>query len=238
MAEFICKAYNNLELWRVNIDQLREQDINAQCMSPEMQERLTLNIAKEQRLESVPFVVRREDGKFDIISGHHRYRAARNAGLKEIIVLVETRPLDRSRVVSKQVAHNRLVGTSDPQVLKRLCEEMVRPEDLLEAFIDKDDLKINYQPVPIDDIIIKYDWKILVLSFLPAQLNDIKSLCDAIPPETTMIGACDIKIYDEFRQTLLALGKAEDIRNLGTVVAKMVEITKEYLAAQAATEEI
>jgi len=236
MAEFICEAYEDLELWRVNIDQLREQDINAQCMSPEMQERLTSNIAKEQRLESVPFVLKREDGKFDIISGHHRYRAARNAGLKEIIVLAETRPLDRSRVVSKQVAHNRLVGTSDPQVLKKLCEEMVRPEDLLEAFINKSDLEIKYQPVPIDDIIIKYDWKILVLSFLPSQLNDIKSLCDAIPPKTAMVGACDIKIFDEFRETLLALGKAEDIRNLGTAVAKMVEITKEYLAGKTATE--
>jgi len=236
MAEFICNAYENLELWRVNINQLREQDVNAQCMSPEMQERLTLNITKEQRLESVPFVLRREDGKFDIISGHHRYRAARNAGLKEIIVMVETRPLDRSRVVSKQVAHNRLVGYTDQQVLKKMCEEMVRPEDMLEAFIDKSDLGIKFQPVPIDDIIIKYDWKMLVLSFLPTQLEEFKSLCDAIPPKTTLVGACDMKIYEEFRETLLALGKAEDIRNIGTIVAKMVEITKEYLAAKAATE--
>lgn len=234
MAEFLANAYEGLEIWRVGIEELREQDLNAQCMPPDMLERLTLNISKEKRLESLPFVIRTGKGKYQIISGHHRYRAARNAGLKEIVVLVETRPLDRSRVVSKQIAHNTLVGQTDKDILRRLCEEITRTEDLLEAYVNKETLGIDLKPVQVDDIIIKYDWQLLVLAFLPSQLKDLEALVERIPPKTNTVGVVSMDIFEDFGKTLLALSKAEKVKNLGAAISRMVEITNEYLTQKEA----
>lgn len=105
MAEFIAHAGDNLELWRCHIDEIREQDRNARTMAPEMMERLSLTIKREKRLESIPFTVKR-DGWFELISGHHRVRGCRAAGVETIIVLADTRDLDRSQIVAKQLAHN------------------------------------------------------------------------------------------------------------------------------------
>ena len=54
------------------------------------------------------------DKGYDIISGHHHIRAARKAGMKEMLVLVYTH-LDRASVVAKQLAHNTISGKDDPE---------------------------------------------------------------------------------------------------------------------------
>ena len=72
--------------------------------SREMLEALSKNIAKEKRLESLPFVVKRIKGEsvvFELISGHHRVRASRMAGVNYIYVLADTRDLNRSKTEVK-----------------------------------------------------------------------------------------------------------------------------------------
>ena len=107
--EFKLALGENLEIWYTHIDNIYEQDRNAQVMPPEMLEALSKNIAKEKRLESLPFVVKRMKGEnvvFELISGHHRVRASRMAGVNYIYVLADTRDLNRSKIVAKQIAHN------------------------------------------------------------------------------------------------------------------------------------
>ncbi|HEU5032745.1 MAG TPA: ParB/Srx family N-terminal domain-containing protein, partial [Spirillospora sp.] len=57
---------------------LREQDVNAQTMSPRHFDRLTENIRGRGMIESLPYVYwPDEEGVPEIVSGHHRCRAAR-----------------------------------------------------------------------------------------------------------------------------------------------------------------
>lgn len=67
---------SGLVIAKVQIDKVKEQDINARIMKNEMQDQLTANIMKRGQLESLPFFVL-SNGKLEIISGHHRVKSAR-----------------------------------------------------------------------------------------------------------------------------------------------------------------
>src|SRR6059036_2769174 len=71
---------NGLELWKVHPSTLREQDVNARSMPKAMFERLAQTIARDKRLESLPLCAKTESG-LEIVSGHHRVRAATAAGI-------------------------------------------------------------------------------------------------------------------------------------------------------------
>src|ERR1035437_10075790 len=76
----IVELGNGLELWRVHPSTLREQDVNARAMPKAMFERLAQTIARDKRLESLPLCAKTDKG-LEIISGHHRVRAATAAGI-------------------------------------------------------------------------------------------------------------------------------------------------------------
>ena len=230
MAEFICEAGNNLELWRVSLDELREQDKNARIQPPEMFNRLGENIKKEGRLESLPFVVKKGD-RFDIISGHHRTRAARKAELKEIIVLADNRELDKSQIRAKQIAHNAIDGYDDEETLKEMFEEINTIDDMIEAYLDPEDLDI---PEPLDDVKLSdvkadFIWRYVLFAFLPKQMKEFNELCSEMPADNDLIGVCDIKIFEQFKEAARKLGLAKNIKSVGAIIAKMVEITDKYL---------
>lgn len=50
---------SGLVIAKVQIDKVKEQDINARVMKNEMQDQLTANILKRGQLESLPFLVLR-----------------------------------------------------------------------------------------------------------------------------------------------------------------------------------
>src|SRR3990167_3081838 len=111
-VEVLAVLGNGMEVWRVGVDDLQEQDKNARTMSPQAFQRLVANIKNGDRLESLPFCVLRPNGDIEIVSGHHRTRAARAAGLNEVPVLIDTTTtLTRSQIVAKQLAHNSISGS-------------------------------------------------------------------------------------------------------------------------------
>ena len=107
--ERILELGNGLELWKVHPSALREQDVNARSMPKAMFERLSQTIGRDKRLESLPLCARTEKG-LEIISGHHRTRAATAAGLSELFTLVDVTGLTRSQIAAKQLAHNAIEG--------------------------------------------------------------------------------------------------------------------------------
>ena len=82
--EMIYDMGSGLIIAKVPLDGVKEQDINARIMKNEMQDQLTANIKNRGQLESLPFFCLVEN-QIEIISGHHRVKSARAAGMKEII---------------------------------------------------------------------------------------------------------------------------------------------------------
>ena len=102
--EKLADLGSGLIIARVKVADVREQDINARIMKPEMMKQLTDNIRKRGQLESLPYCALTD--KIEIISGHHRFRAAREAGMKEVIVILDISGLNRSQIAAKQIPHN------------------------------------------------------------------------------------------------------------------------------------
>src|SRR5437762_1667585 len=107
--EKVLDLGNGLELWKVPPSALREQDVNARSMPKAMFERLSQTIGRDKRLESLPLCAKTERG-LELISGHHRTRAATAAGLTEMFTLVDVTGLTRSQIAAKQLAHNAIEG--------------------------------------------------------------------------------------------------------------------------------
>lgn len=231
MGEFICEAGENLEIWRVKLDEITEQNVNARTMPPETLERLAENIKKEGRLESLPFCVKRGENKFELLSGHHRTRAARMAEIEEMLVIADTRDLNRSQVVAKQLAHNSITGRDDRELLRTLYAEMADVNDLLESYIRPEDLQFENKEKPLDltDVSLDLPWKTMSLVFLTEGMEKFDDVCAAISTDTDTVGVVSIDLFERFQKALTEVGKIEDIRLIGAIFARMLEIIEEFV---------
>src|ERR1035437_718535 len=89
-----------LSIWKIGLDRLREMDKNARVLEVQKFKSLQETIGKDKRLEQLPLVVPKDDthNEFLIISGHHRTRAARMAGLKYVFCLVDESGLSMDKI--------------------------------------------------------------------------------------------------------------------------------------------
>lgn len=234
MAELIAEAGANISIYKVHVDEIQEQDLNARVMPPEMLERLTANIRREGRLEQLLFCVKRADDVFELISGHHRLRAFRAAGLTELFVLADERELDRSQVRAKQIAHNRISGTDDQQTLKQMWTEIERIDDVLESYISEDDFNDIKQldPVKLTTVEVVFPWRYVGLVFLAEtllKLEEVELLVSKVPKNTDVIGVIPLQQFEQFRDVARNLGRTDDIRNIGAIMSRMIEITEAYI---------
>jgi hypothetical protein len=227
--EVIAQLDGDIEVWKVQVNSLNEQDKNARSQPPEVFNRLRDTMKRDNRLESMPLVSRSEDG-VQIISGHHRIRAARMAGLTEIYVMADTRSLSRSAVVAKQLSHNALQGQDDISVLAQLFEEMDDIEDRLESGVDPRTIDLlNMEPVSIEPVGVDFTTKIVSLAFLPHKFTQFDDLLKRLNNDTDMVGVIDIETFENFRDTITRVGKIEDIRSVGSIMSRIVDITTESL---------
>jgi hypothetical protein len=219
----------------VPIAELREQDVNAQIMQPRHFDRLVENIKERGQVESLPYVHRPGDeGPYVIISGHHRVRAARQAGLKEIPCMVELRELRRSQVVAKQIAHNELHGDPDKEILARLIVEIDDAGDLLSTGLDPDLLPTVDEEAPtLINPHVEYDWRMVTLVFLPEQLAGLDDLVKLIESKTELLGVAERSQFAEFSTAVLNYGRAYNIRSMATTISMLVELAHREIAAAA-----
>ena len=134
--EVIADMGSGLLIVKGSIDFLREQDVNARIMRDQMQDQLTANIAKRGQLESLPYVALIKN-ELKIISGHHRIKSARAAGIKEIFYILDVSGLSRSQEASKQLAHNAINGFDDQSTLKEIAKMISDVDDMLESYIGR-----------------------------------------------------------------------------------------------------
>src|ERR1039458_8020783 len=164
-GQIVVALGNGLELWKLPVSILREQDANARSMPKAMFERLAQTIGRDKRLESLPLCAKTERG-LEIISGHHRVRAATAAGISEMYVLVDVTGLTHSQIAAKQLAHNAIEGQDNDQLLAEIYRQIEDAESKLEAFIDQK-LDIELPKVKIEGLDVEIDFKMVLLVFLP-----------------------------------------------------------------------
>jgi hypothetical protein len=236
LLERLCEAGTNLEIWRVHHTAVREQDKNARVMSPEAMERLIENVRSEGRLESLPFGVHR-GGFIELVSGHHRARAAVAAGITTFPMLVDTRDLTRDRVKSKQLAHNAINGTDNEAMLRQIFSEIDDVTARLEAFVVVDDKFMDGVGAGAkainEEIAIK--WPVLSFTFLPAQRERFEIIIDRlakqVPKDCDELWLVNETAAAAFSDALGRIGRKFDIRSTGNIVGRIVELANAHLDA-------
>lgn len=236
--EKVAVLDEGLEVWKLDIATIKEQDVNAQVMDKRRMRILTSNIKNRGALESLPYVYKNGDN-FEIISGHHRTRAANAAGMKQVYALVETNQLTKSQITSKQIAHNELVGEADQEILGQLVRQMQEADDLIASGLPEEYLNsIQGESVTIDLPQLDFDWRKVELTFLPKQLKEFETLCKSVGNQTEMVGVADREQFDAFSNAMIQYGRTMDIKSVGTVVSLLTEIAlREIEEAKLAEEE-
>ncbi len=218
-----------LSIHKVPLGSLREQGINARYMSKKKFDTLTKNIKDRKALESLPLTTPNKDRphEFFIISGHHRVRAAKAAGLAEIYILVDESIEDMDDVRVKQLAHNALSGEDDSSMLKQIYDQIADLEKRLQTGISDDEMILQLDPVKIKEVDLEMEFKLLQVFFLKggkAKFDEAIRLVD----EDAEIIVGDFPAHKAFTKAVKKVKNVEEIRNSGAILTKMAEIIIQY----------
>lgn len=223
----------------VQASSLREQDINAQQMDPTKFARLVENIRLRGALESLPYCHQPGGvGPISIVSGHHRAKAAREAGLAEFPVLLDTSDMPRSLVRAKQIAHNQLSGSPDEEILRRMIDEIDSADDLLLTGLDADMLpEIDGNSPTLNLPHMDFDWREVSLMFLPEQLDRISELATRLPSHPELVGVAALSQFMPFSQAIVDYSKMVNVKNFAMALDMLTRIALEQIQAAEKVEE-
>ena len=221
----ILELGNGLELWKVHPSSLREQDVNARSMPKAMFERLAQTIARDKRLESLPLCAK-TDRDLEIISGHHRVRAATAAGISQMYVLVDVTGLTRSQIAAKQLAHNAIEGQDNEQLLAEIYRQIEDAESKLEAFIDAK-LDVEVPLVKIEGLDVDIDFKTVLLIFLPRVKERLDRALEYIRSSGQKLDGVYIAAdtdYSPLEKAVRKIHEQYDVRVVADILGKMADL--------------
>jgi hypothetical protein len=115
------------EIRKVRLGDLRPQKVNARYMTGAQMQQLVDNIKHDGTLTSVPLAYQaRGKGPIDLLSGHHRVKAAIEALGEdtEVDVMVVLDKQSLAEIRARQISHNSIAGQDDLATLKQLFDEI------------------------------------------------------------------------------------------------------------------
>lgn len=126
---------------KVDVNLIDEAEDNANRMTDEDFAALCDNIGLSG-LSSVPCCYRKENGRFVMISGHHRLRACKKLHYKTMGILwVDEAELSRDEIIAIQLSHNSLHGEDDKNILKKLFSQIQSVDFKKFAHINMEEIK-------------------------------------------------------------------------------------------------
>jgi len=144
-------------------------------------------------------------------------------------ILLETKPMSRSEITAKQLAHNSIAGNDDPGILKKMYLSIEEAHLRMMAFIDEKKLELpELTNIQITSLNTYLDMLNVKLLFLPYQLEDFKAVIDKLEGTEDEIFVAPIKEWDQFREAVNLTMKREDIHSLGASIACMSEIVLKH----------
>jgi hypothetical protein len=215
----------------VKFSDLREQNVNANVMPTGMFNALVGNLRKNQAIEGVPLCAVREGSTvMEIVSGHHRVRAAMLAGIVAGLVLCYY-GITKSELIAKQLSHNSIQGNSDPEIVKRLYESIESLPEKMESFIDPSLWETLPEPTHFEqvDVDLFADAKTVTMLFLPVQSADYQKALDLLTGKEDVVYLAHRQQFDQFRNAVHEVRKELEIYAYPTAIAQMAALALERL---------
>lgn len=226
--EKIAQISETTSVWKVHLDSLRERDVNARVMEQNKFKQLSANIGASGELESLPLVtpVPGRD-EFYIISGHHRTRAARQAGVMVVAVLVIERELTDDEITAKQLAHNALAGYDDADTLKRLYESIQDLDQRIASGLTDLEIKVEAPSIPSDEIDVQFEFEPVYILFMKAGHERFQEMLDKLEDDAK-IYAADKEDFARYTKMINTVSKSANIRNVAGIMTKIMDIVDEH----------
>lgn len=193
---------------------------NARFMKNETFRNLVENVKRDKGLSSLPFCwLETATGKYHVLSGNHRAKAALAAGLKEILVLYTDRPLSPEERVAIQLSHNAISGQDDPLLLKELWGEI--DALALKHYSGLDDQALGtLEKVKLDPLVkVKLDFRTVAFVFLPEEADKIQQ---ALQHASTQVRSSDVAYLVRLRDFDRLLDSLEKIKKAKKVYSAAV----------------
>lgn len=220
---------------KIPIGSIEDAKENANSMDDAEFARLVSNI-RVGGLSSAPAVWRREaDGKYVIISGHHRVRACRQLAMTEIPCLwVGEDEISDDEKIATQISHNSLHGESNRDILRRMFKEIESVDFKQFAHIDIDEI----EGVPVTQVSISPISEHYNVSFVLYK-NDVEALRELLGIVTEAVSTSDLVVLadqddteEPFLSTLKDIQKKYDIKSANICLSKIISLARKQLAAE------
>lgn len=222
---------NRWKYEKVDINLIDEADMNANEMTGEDFAQLCDNIGKSG-LSSVPSCYKKENGRFVMISGHHRLRACKKLHYKTIGILycLESK-LSKDEIIAIQLSHNSLHGHDNTSILKKLFEQIQSVDFKQFAHVNVDEIP----PVSTEGISVfalKENFVFTVVLY-PDSFDSLDELFGDIREQASKSDTLILANEKENERLLLQLqteiGKQYDIKSPSISFAKLLELASERL---------
>ncbi len=210
---------------KVDISLIDEAEMNANEMTGEDFATLCDNIGKSG-LSSVPCCYKKDNGRFVMISGHHRLRACKKLHYKTLgILYCEESELSQDEIIAIQLSHNSLHGQDNTSILKKLFEQIKSVDFKKFAHVNIDEIA----PVSTDGISIYAMKENFVFSIIlyPDSFQNLDELYGDIREQAKKSDA--LILADQTNEELLMklqseIGKQYDIKSPAIAFAKLLEL--------------
>ena len=217
-----------MKKWKVqevSLEDIIGSKLNANSMSKSMFQRLKANI-KKSGLSSMISCYKRDDGKYEIISGNHRYLACQELGFTTMPILcADESELSRDEILALQLSHNSVTGNDDKGILKRLFDEISNIEFKEFANISVDDMEVDDMftgtIVPLQD---HYRVSLILYSKDIKALQELLDITKEELSASDLVIAADGDIESYFIQKMGEIKKEFDIKSSSIAFSKLLEL--------------
>lgn len=215
---------------KVDIDLIDEAELNANEMSAEDFATLCENIGLSG-LSSVPCCYKKANGRFGMISGHHRWRACKkNHFLKIGILWVDESDLTEDEKIAIQLSHNSLHGEDNMSILKILFGKIQNIDFKKFAHINIDEVA----PISTEGISV-YALKENFVFTIVLYPNSFENLDELYGDIREQAKKCDALVLADDTNELPLLKLQQDIgsqfniKSPSITFAKLLELARERL---------
>ena len=222
---------NRWKYEQVDINLIDEADMNANEMSGEDFAALCDNIGKSG-LSSVPCCYKKQDGRFVMISGHHRLRACKKLRYSKIgILYCDEEELTKDEIIAIQLSHNSLHGQDNRNISKKLFEQIQSIEFKKFAHINMDEI------APVDtngiDIAVMKETFTFSVVLYPNSFEALDGLFGDIREQAKKSDVVLLAEQEPNEALLLKLqkeiGDQFNIKSPSICFAKLLDLAKERL---------
>lgn len=219
------------KILKVNPRDLKLLEVNARYMKPDEFNLLVENIKRDGTLSSVPFCCYDDDWNLEVLSGNHRVKAAIEAGLEEISVMITEEELTREQKTAIALSHNSISGQDDYAILKQMYESIDSVEFKKYSGLDDETLEMLEKVGNQSMSAIGLDFQVLNVVVLPTELQVAKNIIDEAKKQVKRNTALTLRYedYDKWLDTLDDVGSALGIKNTATALLAMLSVVEKHM---------